>query len=105
MALRYDSFGIRQVHLEADIWPALDGFVSGDLGRLFGALNGDEIFTSSEIRPQIGATFDGEHWSYDLMQSSVLIRCRGFETPERLQSQIRSLLDGTRRFFQDRGVV
>lgn len=39
------------------------------------------------------------------MQSSVLIRCRGFETPERLQSQIRSLLDGTRGFFQDRGVV
>lgn len=105
MTLLYDSFGVRRVQLIANIWPDLDSFLPNDLSRLLAALNGDEIFTSWDMQPGIGARFHGENWLYDISLSSVLIRSTGFETPEHLRATIGALLEGTRKFFKDRGSI
>lgn len=105
MALLYDSFGIRRVAVEVNLWPAIDSFAAGDLSALFGRLNTDDIFTSCELRPQTGASFEGELWTYDLHPSTLRIRCFGFATPEQLYGRIRSLLEGTRGIVRDRSLA
>lgn len=102
MTLLYESFGVRRVELMANVWPDIDAFVSGDFSRLFGAINDDEIFTSSDIRPGRGVRFEGEHWVYDLNSSSLLIRCSGYADPAVMRGRFTSLLEKTRRYFAER---
>lgn len=61
MTLLYDSFGIRRVEVVANVWPDIDRLLPGDPSNLFAELNGDDLFTSSELRPEVGARFEGEH--------------------------------------------
>lgn len=105
MALLYDSFGIRRVEVLVNFWPDIDRFLPGDLSKLLGELNGDDLFTSSEFRPDSGARFEGEHWVYDLSLTSVLVRCTSYSTPQELRARIRDLLEGTRRYFGGRQSV
>jgi len=97
MSLLYDSFGIRRVAVEVNLWPDIEKFDTADLSKLFGALNSDEIFSSVELRPEMGARFSGDAWTYDLSPSGVLIRCSSFVSHDALRAKICGLLDGTRK--------
>ncbi len=99
MALLYDSFGIRSVEVNVNIWPDFDGFAAGELSQLYGHLNKEDIFSACDLRSNFGARFDGEHWMLDIDSSSVTIRCSSFATPEELRSRTKELLGETRKFF------
>lgn len=99
MALLYDAFGVRRVQVVANIWPDIDNFGSGELSRLYGHLNADDLFSSFELRSNMGARMEGEHWVYDISPSSILLRASAFATTDQLRKRIRSLLAGTRQFF------
>lgn len=102
MTLLYDAFGIRRVAIELNFWPAIDKFETGDLSRLFGILNRDEIFSTCELRSEEGALFVGEAWTYDLSTSALLIRCTSIRTHPDLRAQISELLKLTREALSPR---
>ncbi len=100
MALLYDSFGVRSFQVEAYVWPGFHPFSSGELSRLYGHLNGDNQFESSDLLSGgTAASFSGEQWRYDIDSTSVDIRCRAFASTDALRSRIRWLLRQTREFF------
>jgi hypothetical protein len=105
VSLQYEHFGVRRVELVVSIWPGIDGFMAGELSRLFGVLNDNDTFSSSEHRPGEGARFEGEHWIYDISLSSILLRATGWETRIDLGAQIKSLLAKTRKFFSPSSVI
>lgn len=96
MSLLYDAFGIRRVALEVNFWPGVEKFHTGELSRLFGALNEDELFSTCELQSETGALFGGEAWDYDLSTSGLLIRCSSFVTHQAMRERMRQLLAGTR---------
>jgi hypothetical protein len=99
MALNYDSFGVRRVDIETNIWPEFDRFLPGQLSKLLGVLNDDDAFTGVDLEPESGLRLEGEQWVYDLSLSSVLLRSKGFSDPQAASPRIRSLLENTRAFF------
>lgn len=102
MALTYDAFGVRHFEFVANLWPDLDALSAPELRRLFGELTigPDDEFTSCDLRPgMMGARFTGEHWTYDIASSSILLRCNGYSSSENLRATVRGLLGQTRRFF------
>lgn len=102
MALLYDSFGVRRFQVEVNIWPDIESFSPGELSRLYGHLNSDDLFASCELRSNMGARFEGEHWVYDVSPSSLLLRCTGYSGTDELRRIIRLLLSETRSFFHRR---
>lgn len=99
MTLLYDSFGIRQFQVDVLLWPEIRSFEVGQLSRLYGGLNGDDLFTTCELRGTNGARYEGEHWVYDISDGSIMLRCRGYSGTDELRRIIRSLLANTRQFF------
>lgn len=97
MALLYESYGIRRVAVEVNLWPDIDKFDTGALGSLFGALNSDDLFSLCDLRPETGAHFQGDAWTYDLSLSKVLMRCDSIEYLDAVKRRMRLLLEGTRR--------
>ena len=97
MSLLYDSYGIRRVAVEVNLWPEVERFKTKDLSELFGALNGDGMFSSLELRPESGARFESDAWSYDLSPAGVFVRCVQLSSLEDLKRRVHFLLDGTRR--------
>jgi hypothetical protein len=99
MALDYNSFGLRRVDIDVNIWPEFDRFLPGQLSKLLGVLNDDDAFTAVELEPESGLRLEGEQWVYDLSLSSVELRSKGFSDPQSASPRIRSLLETTRTFF------
>ncbi len=97
MSLLYDSYGIRRVAVEVNLWPEVERFKTKDLSELFGALNGDGMFSSLELRPESGARFESDAWSYDLSPAGVFVRCVQLSSLEDLKRRVHFLLDGTRK--------
>lgn len=99
MALLYHQFGIRRFQLEANYWPEFDGFVPGQLSKLYGHLNADDLFASCDLFGTARAVFEGEHWEYDISDSALRLRCSSYSSPNELRDIIRKLLSGTREFL------
>jgi hypothetical protein len=97
MSLLYDSYGVRRVAVEVNLWPDVEKFDTGALGGLFGALNSDDLFSLCDLRPETGAHFQGDAWTYDLSNSTVLMRCNNIENLDAVKRRMRLLLEGTRR--------
>jgi hypothetical protein len=97
MSLLYDSYGIRRVALEVNLWPEVERFKTKALSELFGALNSDGMFSSLELRPESGARFESDAWAYDLSPAGVFVRCVQMTSMDDLKRRIHSLLDGTRK--------
>src|ERR1700704_246974 len=97
MSLLYDSFGIRRVAVEVNLWPEVEKFKTKALSELFGALNPDGMFSSLELRPETGARFESDAWTYDISPAGVFVRCVQLTSLEDLKRRIHFLLDGTRK--------
>ncbi len=97
MSLLDDSDGIRRVAVEVNLWPEVERFKTKALSDLFGELNPDGMFSSVELRPETGARFDGDAWTYDLSPAGVLVRCTNLTSLEDVKKRVRFLLDGTRK--------
>lgn len=105
VALLYDQFGIRRFQLEVTFWPEMDGFLPGQLSQLYAALNGQDLFSLCMLQSTEGARFEGEHWVYDISDTSLLLRCTGYSSTDELRRVIRFLLSGTRDFFPGRRLI
>lgn len=115
MPLLFDQFGVRRVELEVSMWPGFShGFHKGELSALYGALNTDDLFESCELRANLGAEFESEHWHYDISTSRILVASEAFQDFDDLDRTCLHLLAETRAFltpsrlpflFSDRAVV
>jgi hypothetical protein len=100
MALLFDSFGVRRVDVRIVIFPGFDhGFRPGELSALYGRLNADDVFESCELRANVGATFESEHWEYDISTSRIRIAADSFTSYTDLEKRVRHLTDETQAFF------
>jgi hypothetical protein len=97
MSLLYDQFGIRRVAVEVNLWPEIERFEAKALSQLFGVLNSDGLFSSCELRPETGARFESDAWTYDLSPAGVFVRCTKLASLPDLKQRVHSLLDGTRK--------
>lgn len=97
MSLLYESYAIRRVAVEVNLWPEIERFKTKDLSELFGALNVDGMFSSLELRPESGARFESDAWSYDLSPAGVFVRCVQLTSLDDLKRRVHFLLDGTRK--------
>jgi hypothetical protein len=97
MSLLYDSYAIRRVAVEVNLWPEIERLKTKDLSELFGALNVDGMFSSLELRPESGARFESDAWSYDLSPAGVFVRCVQLTSLDDLKRRVHFLLDGTRK--------
>lgn len=83
------------------MWPGFDhGFEQGQLSGLYGALNSDDLFESAELRANVGAEFESEHWRYDISTSRIKIRAEAFSTFPELDTRVLHLLTETRNFMR-----
>lgn len=100
MTLLYDSHGIRRLAVEVNLWPEVEKFDQDSLSRLFAALNAKApegtTLTSCELRPETGARFQSDSWTYDLSPAGVFIRCVNLRTLEDTTRRMLELLDKTR---------
>jgi hypothetical protein len=94
MALLYDACSTRRLAVEVNLWPEVEQFDQDALSNLFAALNADApegtTLTSCELRPETGARFQSDAWTYDLSPAGVFMRC----------VNIRTLVDTTRRMLE-----
>jgi hypothetical protein len=95
--LLYDSYAIRRVAVEVNLWPDIEKFDTRALSELFGALNVDGMFSSLELRPETGARFESDSWTYDLSPAGVFLRCVRLTSLDDLKKRMHSLLDETRK--------
>ncbi len=100
MALLFEGFGTRRVELDVLMWPGFDhGFKPGELSGLYGVLNSDDLFESCELRANIGAEFESEHWSFDISSTRIQISSKAFQDFDQLDKQVLHLLEETKRFL------
>jgi hypothetical protein len=100
VALLFDGFGTRKVELAVRMWPGFDhGFKVGELSGLYGAVNSDDLFESCELRANVGAEFESEHWKYDISTTSIRVSSEAIQSFEQLDRQIMHLLEETKRFL------
>jgi hypothetical protein len=100
MALVFEGFGTRRVELDLVMWPGFDhGFRTGELSGLYGTLNSDDLFESCELRANVGAEFESEHWRYDISSTRIRVSSEAFQDFDQLDKQILHLLDETKRFL------
>jgi hypothetical protein len=97
MTLLYDNFGIRRLAVEVNLWPEVEKFETRTLSKLFGVLNADGLFSACEIRPETGARFESDAWTYDLSPAGVFLRCVSLRSLEGTKQHIHRLLEGTRQ--------
>jgi hypothetical protein len=103
MALLFDQFGVRRVELEVTMFPGFShGFNKGELSALYGRLNGDDLFESCNLRANVGAEFESEHWFYDISSTRILIRSEAFQSIEILDKEVLHLLQETKSFLTPR---
>lgn len=102
MALQYEHFGVRRFQLEVNFWPEMETFLPGQLSHLYAELNGQDLFSICMLQSTDGARFEGEHWVYDISDTSLLLRCTSYSGTDELQRTIRGLLSDTRDFFSPR---
>jgi hypothetical protein len=101
MPLLFDAFGVRRVELDVLMWPGFEhGFEQGELSRLYGALNSTDLFESMELRANVGAQFESEHWRYDISTTRIMIRSESFQSFNDLDRQVGHLLSETAAFFE-----
>lgn len=93
----YDEYGIRRLAVEVNLWPEVERFETKALSELFGVLNADGLFSSCELRPETGARFESDAWTYDVSPAGVFMRCVSLRTLDDTKQQMHKLLDGTRR--------
>jgi len=100
MALLFDEFGTRRIELDVLMWPGFDhGFKEGELSGLYGALNTDDLFESCELRANIGAEFESEHWRYDISTTRIHVSSKAFQDFNQLDKRVLVLLEETKRFL------
>lgn len=97
MSLLYDNFGIRRLAVEVNLWPEIERFETHALSKLFGVLNVGGLFSACELRPETGARFESDAWTYDLSPAGVFMRCISLRSLEETTQQMHKLLEGTRR--------
>jgi hypothetical protein len=97
MSLLYDEYGIRRLAVEVNLWPEVEKFEAQALSKLFGVLNTDGIFASCELRPETGARFESDAWTYDLSPAGVFMRCINLRSLEDTKRRMHALLEGTRQ--------
>ncbi len=111
--MRYESFGVRGVEARVIAWPPLpERYPTGELSKLYSALNSDDSFESCQLRAQLGAVFEGEQWTYDIDSDRVVLTARAFanfiEVKDRFVAMLessRETLRGTRIFIPDQITV
>ena len=104
MTLLFDGFGVRSIDVGVLMWPGFDhGFKPGELSSLYAVLNADDLFESCDLRANMGAEFDSEHWSFDISPTKIQLSCSVNQTFPELNKQMLHLLEETQRFFGDRG--
>ncbi|HEX4435437.1 MAG TPA: hypothetical protein VH061_01455 [Solirubrobacteraceae bacterium] len=100
MSLLYDAFSTRRLAVEVNLWPEVERFDQDGLSNLFAALNADApegtVLTSCELRPETGARFQSDSWTYDLSPAGVFMRCVNLRTMEDTKRRMRDLLEKTR---------
>lgn len=104
MALLFDHFGVRRVELDVLMWPGFShGFKPGELSSLYGALNTDDAFESCELRANLGATFDSEHWEYDISTTRIHIAAGpAFQSFDELDKRVLHLIEETKKHLTQR---
>jgi hypothetical protein len=105
MSLRFDHLIPGTLRLRVLCYPGFDGFGSGALHGLFGALNDDEeLFHHVFIRPMPAATFDGEAWTYRIAEAHITLETTSasIEAVEEFATRSKTLLTATRDYFTDR---
>lgn len=103
MALLFDQFGVRRVDLEVLMWPGFGhGFKPGELSQLYGRLNAEDLFESCELRANVGAEFESEHWHFDISPTRIQVTSETFQSFAELNKQMVHLLAETRDFFAPR---
>jgi hypothetical protein len=60
------------------------------------------VFESCDLRANIGAEFESEQWSYDILTTRIKIRSESFRSPDDLISRVVHLLTETQEFFTPR---
>ena len=100
MTLLYDAFSTRRLAVEVNLWPEVEKFDQDALSNLYAALNADApegtTLTSCELRPETGARFESDAWTYDLSPAGVFMRCVNIRTLEDTTRRMLELLDKTR---------
>jgi hypothetical protein len=103
VALLFDRFGVRRVALDVLLWPGFShGFKPGELSALYGALNGEDLFESCQLRANVGAEFESEHWNLDISTTTLRLSSEAFQSFEALDKQMLHLLEETKKFFTPR---
>lgn len=103
VALLFDQFGVRRVELHVLMWPGFSHpFKQGELSELYGKLNSEDLFESCELRANVGAEFESEHWNFDISTSRIRLRSESFQSYEDLTKRMMHLLEETQRFFGSR---
>ena len=97
MALLYDNYGIRRLAVEVNLWPEVERFEAKTLSKLFGVLNVDGLFSACELRPETGARFESDTWTYDLSPAGVFMRCTSLRSLDDTRQHMLKLLEGTRQ--------
>lgn len=97
MSLLYDNYGIRRLAVEVNLWPEVEKFEKKALSKLFGVLNTDGMFASCELRPETGARFESDTWTYDVSPAGVFMRCVNLASLDDTKQRMHFLLDGTRK--------
>lgn len=105
VALLFDQFGVRRVELDVLMWPGFShGFRAGELSALYGRLNTTDLFDSCELRANVGAEFESEHWSYDISSTAIRLSSTSFQSFEELDKQVLHLIGETKKFLTPRRV-
>lgn len=100
MTLFFEGFGTRRVELDVLMWPGFDhGFKPGELSGLYGVLNSNDLFESCELRANIGAEFESEHWRFDISSTRIQVSSKAFQDFDQLDKQVLHLLEETKRFL------
>jgi hypothetical protein len=103
VALLFDQFGVRRVELDVLMWPGFGhGFKHGELSRLYGALNSEDLFESCDLRANVGAEFESEHWRFDISTTRIKLSSEAFQSFAELGKRMLHLLEETRKFFEPR---
>jgi hypothetical protein len=101
--LLFDQFGVRRVELDVLMWPGFGhGFKHGELSALYGRLNTDDLFESCELKANVGAEFESEHWTFDISTTRISLTSEAFQSFPELDKRMLHLLEETRQFFQPR---
>lgn len=103
MSLRYDAFGARRLAVEVNLWPEVEKFDQDTLSNLFATLNADApegtTLTSCELRPETGARFQSDSWTYDISPAGVFMRCVNLRSLPDTTRRMLELLDKTRPYL------